>query len=38
MTRNSTARKNIGTKKAAVKVPRAKAVKKHGPTKQNLEG
>jgi hypothetical protein len=31
-------RKRAATKKATVKVPRAKAVKKHGPTKQDLEG
>ena len=34
----TSARKKAATKKTAVKVPPAKAVKKHGPTKQDLEG
>jgi hypothetical protein len=32
------ARKKVGPKKAAVKVPRAKAAKKHGKTRRDLEG
>ena len=31
-------RKKVGPKKAAVKVPRAKAAKKHGKTRRDLEG
>lgn len=36
--RPTSARKKAATKKAVVKVPRVKAVKKHGPTKQDYEG
>jgi uncharacterized protein YhaN len=36
--KKTSARKKAATKKAAVKEPRAKAAKKHGPTKQDLEG
>jgi hypothetical protein len=36
--RTKSARKKVGKKKEVVKVPPAKAVKKHGPTKQDLEG
>jgi hypothetical protein len=36
--RTTSARKKAVTKEAAVKVRRAKATKKHGPTKQDLEG
>jgi hypothetical protein len=34
----TSARQKVGKKKAAVKVRRAKATKKHGPSKQDLEG
>ncbi len=34
----TSARKKVGKKKAVVKVPSAKAVKKHGPTKPDYEG
>jgi hypothetical protein len=34
----TSARKKVGTKKVAGKVPRAKAAKEHGPTKRDLEG
>jgi hypothetical protein len=36
--RTKSARKKAATKKAALKVPPAKKAKKHGPTKQDLEG
>lgn len=34
----ASSRPKSARKKAAVKVPRVKAVKRHGPTKQDLEG
>jgi hypothetical protein len=36
--KKTSARKKAATKKAAMKVRRPKATKKHGPTKQDLEG
>jgi hypothetical protein len=36
--RTTSAQKKAATKKAAVKVPPAMKAKKHGPTKQDLEG